>query len=38
MGNLDRELDLRSFLKVRLDVRLLLKRVFTEDQHRLFTY
>ena len=36
MGNMERQLDIRSFLKMYLDVRLLTKRTMTMDQRKLF--
>ena len=38
MDKVEKQLDIRSFLKMYLDVRLLLKRVFTKDQRRIFAF
>ena len=36
MGKMERQLDIRSFLKMYLDVRLIIKRTMTMDQRKLF--
>ena len=36
MDKMEKQLDIRSFLKMYLDVRLLTKRTLTEDQRKLF--
>lgn len=38
MGNLRTQLDIRSFLKMYLDVRLLSKRILSKNQRKLFSY
>ena len=38
MAKLKKQLDIRSFLKMYLEVRLLFKRVFTKDQRRIFAF
>lgn len=38
MDEMTNTLDIRSFMKMYLDVRLLIKRTLTEDQRRLFAY
>ena len=38
MDRMKKQLDIRSFLKMYLDVRLLIKRTMTESQRKLFAY
>ena len=38
MDRMEKQLDIRSFLKMYLDVRLLIKRTMTESQRKLFAY
>ena len=38
MNDMKEQLDIRSFLKMYLDVRLLIKRTMTKEQRRLFAY